>query len=129
MKWVVRTSSEDHEVDVEQTGDGFEVVLRGQRRLVDLICQDASLASMRLLPDALTITGGSVEVAGRDLFALPEAEMQTVRGQRVAMIFQNAMSALNPVQKVGEQVAETLRLHTSLAGDALRERVLQPPHQ
>ena len=51
MKWVVRTSSEDHEVDVEQTGDGFEVVLKGQRRLVDLIVQDASLASMLLLED------------------------------------------------------------------------------
>ncbi len=51
--------------------------------------------------------------------------MQTVRGRRVAMIFQNAMSALNPVQTAGEQVAETLRLHTTLGGDALRQRVLQ----
>ena len=51
--------------------------------------------------------------------------MQSVRGRRVAMIFQNAMSALNPVQTAGEQVAETLRLHTSLAGDALRQRVVQ----
>jgi len=84
-----------------------------------------SLASMRLLPQALTITGGEVHVEGRDLFALSEADMQTVRGQRVAMIFQNAMSALNPVQKVGEQIAETLRLHTKLAGNALRDRVLQ----
>jgi peptide/nickel transport system ATP-binding protein len=84
-----------------------------------------SLAAMRLLPNALRITGGSVQVAGRDLFALSEADMQTVRGQRVAMIFQNAMSALNPVQTAGEQVAETLRLHTSLAGDALFQRVVQ----
>jgi peptide/nickel transport system ATP-binding protein len=84
-----------------------------------------SLASMRLLADALAITGGSVYVGEQDLFALSESRMQTVRGQRVAMIFQNAMSALNPVQKVGEQVVETLRLHTSLGGDALRERVLQ----
>jgi ABC-type microcin C transport system duplicated ATPase subunit YejF len=84
-----------------------------------------SLAVMRLLPAALVITGGSVHVADTDLFDLPEANMQTVRGQRVAMIFQNAMSALNPVQTAGEQVAETLRLHTSLSGDALRKRVVQ----
>jgi peptide/nickel transport system ATP-binding protein len=51
--------------------------------------------------------------------------MQTVRGQRVAMIFQNAMSALNPVQTVGQQVEETLKLHTELRSAALRERVLQ----
>ena len=75
-----------------------------------------SLAVMRLLPGALVITGGSVHVAGTDLFDLPEANMQTVRGQRVAMIFQNAMSALNPVQTAGEQVAETLRLPESQNG-------------
>lgn len=84
-----------------------------------------SLAAMRLLPDALQITDGSVNVGGQDLFALSESNMQTVRGRRVAMIFQNAMSALNPVQTVGQQVAETLHLHTSLKGDALRERVVQ----
>lgn len=84
-----------------------------------------SLAAMRLLPAALQITAGAVEVAGQNLFALSEARMTAVRGQRVAMIFQNAMSALNPVQTVGEQVAETLRLHTALRGDELRKRVLQ----
>jgi peptide/nickel transport system ATP-binding protein len=84
-----------------------------------------SLAAMRLLPGALRITGGEVRVGDEDLFDLSEANMQTVRGERVAMIFQNAMSALNPVQTVGEQVAETLRLHTRLAGDALRQRVVQ----
>jgi len=84
-----------------------------------------SLAAMRLLPNALRITGGETRVAGRDLFGLSEASMQTVRGQRVAMIFQNAMSALNPVQTAGEQVAETLRLHTRLGNSELRQRVVQ----
>jgi ABC-type microcin C transport system duplicated ATPase subunit YejF len=84
-----------------------------------------SLAAMRLLPNALRITGGEVKVGDEDLFALAEADMQRVRGRRVAMIFQNPMSALNPVQTAGEQVAETLRLHTPLAGDALRQRVVQ----
>src|SRR5690606_8926274 len=83
-----------------------------------------SLASMRLLPDALRITGGQVHLGDQDLFALPEARMQEVRGRRVAMIFQNAMSALNPVQTVGQQVAETLQLHTALRGKALRQRVV-----
>ncbi|MEH6636090.1 MAG: dipeptide ABC transporter ATP-binding protein [Halioglobus sp.] len=84
-----------------------------------------SMAAMRLLPDALVITQGTVEIDGQDLFELSESRMQAVRGRRVAMIFQNAMTALNPVQSTGQQVAETLRLHTTLRGDALRKRVVQ----
>ena len=84
-----------------------------------------SMAAMRLLPDALAITAGEVAVGDQDLFALSESRMQTVRGRRVAMIFQNAMTALNPVQTAGQQVAETLRLHTRLRGEALRQRVVQ----
>ncbi|MFN2288026.1 MAG: ABC transporter ATP-binding protein [Chromatocurvus sp.] len=83
-----------------------------------------SMAAMRLLPDALKVTGGHVFLTDQDLFELPESRMQSVRGQRVAMIFQNAMTALNPVKTVGQQVAETLRLHTALRGRALRERVI-----
>jgi len=84
-----------------------------------------SMAAMRLLPEALEITAGSVHVGKEDLFELSESAMQMVRGRRVAMIFQNAMTALNPVQSVGKQVAETLRLHTGLRNHALRERVVQ----
>ncbi len=84
-----------------------------------------SLACLRLLPEALAIAGGEVEADGVNLFALPEARMQELRGRRVAMIFQNAMTALNPVQTVGEQVSETLRLHTRLRGRDLRRRVAQ----
>jgi peptide/nickel transport system ATP-binding protein len=85
----------------------------------------SSLGVMRLLPDALEITGGSVRMHDADLFALTEKQMQTVRGRRVAMIFQNAMSSLNPVQKVGKQVAETLRLHRQLSTTELRQRVIE----
>ncbi|MEM8561403.1 MAG: dipeptide ABC transporter ATP-binding protein [Pseudomonadota bacterium] len=84
-----------------------------------------SLAAMRLLPEALAITSGRVQVGEQDLFALPEAKMQDVRGRQVAMIFQNAMSALNPVQTVGAQVAETLKLHTRLRSSRLREKVVE----
>lgn len=83
-----------------------------------------SMATMRLLPDALKVAGGHVFLTHQDLFELPESRMQSVRGRRVAMIFQNAMTALNPVKTVGRQVAETLRLHTALRGRALRERVI-----
>lgn len=84
-----------------------------------------SMAAMRLLPEALKITAGAVEAMGQDLFALPESRMREVRGHKVAMIFQNAMTALNPVQTVGKQVAETLRLHTALRGADLRRRVVE----
>ena len=84
-----------------------------------------SLGVMRLLPDALKITAGDVQMTDADLFALSEAKMQTIRGRRVAMIFQNALSSLNPVQKVGQQVAETLRLHTPLRNNALKARVVE----
>lgn len=84
-----------------------------------------SMAAMRLLPDALKITAGAVEAMGVDLFNLSEARMQEVRGRKVAMIFQNAMTALNPVQTVGQQVAETLKLHTALRNSSLRARVVE----
>ena len=84
-----------------------------------------SLAIMRLLPDALKITAGEVQMPDADLFSLTEQNMQTIRGRRVAMIFQNALTSLNPVQKVGKQVAEALRLHTPLRKSDLRDRVVE----
>jgi ABC-type microcin C transport system duplicated ATPase subunit YejF len=84
-----------------------------------------SLAIMRLLPDALKITAGDVQMPDADLFSLTEQDMQTIRGRRVSMIFQNALTSLNPVQKVGKQVAEALRLHTPLRKSDLRDRVVE----
>ncbi|MCX2981036.1 ABC transporter ATP-binding protein [Halieaceae bacterium IMCC14734] len=84
-----------------------------------------SLSLMRLLPDALQITGGQVSMQDTDIFSLTEARMQAVRGRRVAMIFQNAQTALNPVQKAGQQIAETLKLNTALRGAGLRQRVIE----
>lgn len=85
----------------------------------------SSLATMRLLPDALQISSGKVLFDGEDLFELTEQKMQEVRGARIAMIFQNALTSLNPVQRVGDQIAETLRLHTSLSGVMLNDRVIE----
>ena len=84
-----------------------------------------ALSIMRLLPDAGGIVGGSVELDGRDLLQLPESGMRDVRGRRVGMIFQEPALSLNPVMTAGEQIAEALRRHTSLAGAALDARVLE----
>ena len=130
----VRMRIQDLRVEVAETGDeilkGVSVELQAGR-IFALVGESGSgksvtsMAAMRLLPEALEITAGSVSVGEQDLFDLSESAMQSVRGRRVAMIFQNAMTALNPVQTVGQQVAETLKLHTLLRGDALRQRVVQ----
>lgn len=83
-----------------------------------------SLAIMRLLPEALRISGGEIILQGQSLFSLTEQQMQTVRGKRVAMIFQEPMTSLNPVMKVGDQVAEVLRVHLRLSSKAAREKVV-----
>jgi peptide/nickel transport system ATP-binding protein len=79
-----------------------------------------ALAIMGLLPDGLSASG-SVRYAGRDLLALPERELCKVRGDRMSMIFQEPMTALNPVMSIGEQVAEPLRIHRGMPrGEAHR---------
>ena len=70
-----------------------------------------ALALMRLLPPAAQLAGGTVTLAGRDLLALPEYEMRTVRGGGMAMIFQEPATSLNPVMTVGRQIDEALALH------------------
>jgi len=83
-----------------------------------------SLSIMRLLPNAIKITGGDIELRDKSLFKLPEYQMQKVRGKEIAMIFQESMSSLNPVMKVGEQVAEVIRLHLSLKSSEIKDKVL-----
>ena len=84
-----------------------------------------ALSIMRLLPEAGRIVSGSVLLDGQDLLGLPEIAMRTVRGKRIAMIFQEPMTSLNPVVTIGNQIAETLYRHTVLRGDAARARVLE----
>ncbi len=71
-----------------------------------------ALAAMGLLPEGATTTG-SITFDGRDLLRTPEPQLCRLRGRRIGMIFQEPMTALNPVQPIGDQVAETLRIHTS----------------
>ncbi|MFE7191677.1 dipeptide ABC transporter ATP-binding protein [Kitasatospora sp. NPDC057541] len=70
-----------------------------------------ALALLHMLPAGGRITGGSVQLAGQDLAALPESALRAVRGRRIAMVFQDPMSSLNPVLTVGKQLDEALRAH------------------
>jgi peptide/nickel transport system ATP-binding protein len=71
-----------------------------------------ALSLMRLLPEVGRIASGQVALDGIDLLALPEAAMRAVRGRRVAMVFQEPSTALNPVLTVGRQIIEVLERHT-----------------
>jgi len=81
---------------------------------------------MRLLPDNATIKGGRVFVAGTDVIGLEHDEMLKFRWNRIAMVFQAAMNALNPVYRVGDQIIEALDLHWEVVSkEQARERVAQ----
>ncbi|HHH19643.1 MAG TPA: ABC transporter ATP-binding protein, partial [Campylobacterales bacterium] len=84
-----------------------------------------SLAIMRLLPDVIKVTEGEITLNDTSLFALPEYQMQKVRGKSIAMIFQEPMTALNPVMTIGEQVAEVIRLHLGLKSSEVKARVIE----
>ena len=87
-----------------------------------------SLATMGLLPDALTVTGGSIRLTGDELLGKTPAQLRALRAARMAMIFQEPMTALNPVLRVGEQVAEVLRLHGRPEGKARVREILDQVH-
>ncbi|SFU22399.1 ABC transporter ATP-binding protein [Mesorhizobium sp. YR577] len=82
-----------------------------------------SLAIMGLLPDSLDRhKRGAISFEGRDLTALPLRDMQSIRGNRMAMIFQEPLTALNPVMTVGAQIVEVLRKHRKMGKVEARER-------
>ena len=83
-----------------------------------------ALSLLGLLPGNGRVVGGRALFAGQDLLALDDAGLRRLRGRRIAMIFQEPQSALNPVLTVGDQVAEVLRRHLRLKGRPLRERLL-----
>jgi peptide/nickel transport system ATP-binding protein len=85
-----------------------------------------ALALPRLLPDTADVTGSRIALDGRDLLTLTEREMEAVRWRDVAIVFQGAMNALNPVLTVRDQVLEPIRLHEpDTDGRAARARVDQ----
>jgi peptide/nickel transport system ATP-binding protein len=83
-----------------------------------------ALCMLRLVPPPGRITRGRVLLDGRDLLSLPEREMRRVRGAQVAMIFQEPMTALNPVLNVGSQVAEAIALHRPVSRRQAWERAV-----
>jgi len=83
------------------------------------------LSIMRLLPANGHLTGGSVTLLGRDLAGLDEQEMRSVRGDEVALIPQDPMTALNPTMSIGRQIAEGVLLHREVSRDQARTRALE----
>jgi peptide/nickel transport system ATP-binding protein len=85
-----------------------------------------ALSILRILPEPPALPSeGEVLFGGRNLLDLSEKEMRTIRGDRIAMIFQDPMSALNPVYTIGDQLMEVAELHLGLYGEEAMDRVIQ----
>nr|WP_257627059.1 ABC transporter ATP-binding protein [Pseudomonas sp. Xaverov 259] len=80
---------------------------------------------LQLLPAHTTHTQGSIRYLGEELLGAPAARLRQIRGDRIAMIFQEPMTSLNPLYSIERQLSETLLLHKGLGGAAARERVLE----
>ncbi len=86
----------------------------------------SALSIMRLIPEHVgRIVDGSIRFEGTELTTASEAEMREIRGNRISMIFQEPMTSLNPVLTVGEQIAESLRIHQGMSGRAAAERAIE----
>ncbi len=83
-----------------------------------------ALSVIRLLPDAAKVTAGTVNFDGTDLLMLPERDLRDIRGSGISMIFQEPMTSLNPVVKVGKQISEVLMRHQSMSKAQARQRAL-----
>lgn len=84
-----------------------------------------ALATMGLLPSNLGKPQGRVMFEGQNLLTIDDATRRSITGRRIAMIFQEPMAALNPIFRVGEQVAETFRIHTDLPRSDIRRKVIE----
>ena len=82
-------------------------------------------AVMGLLPKAVKVSSGGIRHDGTDVLTLPERDQRALRGGRIAMIFQEPMTALNPLMRVGDQIDEVLRYHTTMDRAARRARVVE----
>ncbi len=84
-----------------------------------------ALSLVNLLPAGAAITSGSVRLDGRDITALKPAELRNLRGKQVAMILQDPLSSLNPLNRIGDQVAEVPKRHLGLSAKGAWERARQ----
>ena len=100
-------------------------------RLMGLVGESGSgktvtaLSIMRLLPERARIVAGEIRFEGRDLRTLREDEMRSMRGAKIAMIFQEPMTSLNPVFTIGSQIAEAVRLHQKTSRAEARNRAIE----
>ncbi|MCH8036350.1 MAG: ABC transporter ATP-binding protein [Proteobacteria bacterium] len=86
----------------------------------------SALSILRLIPDPPgRVVGGSIRFMGLDILALSDAEIRKVRGRRIAMVFQEPMTSLNPVLTIGLQLTETLEHHLGMTRDAARARAAE----
>jgi peptide/nickel transport system ATP-binding protein len=84
----------------------------------------AARAILQLLPPGISQTGGRIVFDGEDLSTRDVKAMRPLRGPGIGMVFQEPMVSLNPVHRIGEQMAEGLRMHTSLGASEIRARIL-----
>jgi peptide/nickel transport system ATP-binding protein len=82
-------------------------------------------AILGLLPERVKASAGQIEFAGQDLLQLNEAALRRIQGARIGMVFQEPMTALNPLHTIGAQIGETFRIHTTLGRREIRARVRQ----
>lgn len=122
---VVRYETED---GIVHALNGIDLQL-GYKQTIGLVGETgagkttAALAMLRLVPDPPGVTEcDKMMIDGRDILNLPIAKMEEVRGKDISMIFQDPMTALNPVFTVGEQIAESLQIHEHLDKKASMER-------
>jgi peptide/nickel transport system ATP-binding protein len=110
-------------------GRGIDLTVRRGER-VGLVGESGSgktmtaKAIMRLQPPAIGITAGSIEFDGDDLVTASEQQMIAIRGSRIAMIYQNPLSSLNPVRNIGWQIGEVIRAHEKVSKPVLRRRII-----
>ncbi len=83
------------------------------------------LSIMKLLPNVGHVIGGSIKLLGQDLAPLTEKQMGKVRGNDVGMVFQDPLTSLNPTMNIGDQIAESARLHEGISKDQARRRALE----
>src|SRR5207247_8483678 len=124
----LRVTARTHRDDVSLLNGVDLVVPVGTR--VGVVGESGSGKSMTasailgLLPPGVHVSGGSIEFDGRDLLALEERELRTMRGREISIVYQNAVASLNPLLAVGEQIPTVCRAHTTLSKPAAWARTV-----
>jgi peptide/nickel transport system ATP-binding protein len=84
-----------------------------------------ALSLLRLLPEAAQVASGKILIDGKDFLAMNQRQVEDFRGEQIAMIFQEPLTALNPVLKIGEQIAEAVRQHRKCSHKQARARAIE----